>query len=80
MPFGTCRGRYALLASDPRELDEPESVDGFDEDEPEDPEPEESEDEDEDSDPDDEPELEDAASFVFSFDLPFDDPARLSVL
>jgi hypothetical protein len=79
------------LASDPRELDEPESVDGFDDVEPEDPEPEdpepedpepeeEEESEDEDSDPDDEPELEDAASFVFSLDLPFDDPARLSVL
>jgi hypothetical protein len=81
----TCRGRYALLASDPRELDELESVDGFDDVEPEDPEsedpePEEEELEDEDSDPDDEPEPEDAASFVFSLDLPFDDPARLSVL
>jgi len=69
------------LASDSRdELDERESVDGFGDAEPEDPEPEEDESEDDESDPDDEPEFEDAASFVFSLDLPFDDPARLSVL
>ncbi len=79
------------MASDPRdEPDELDSVEGFDDLEPEDPEPEdpeledpepeEDESEDDESDPDDEPEFDDAASFVFSLDVPFDDPTRLSVL
>ena len=65
------------MASEP--LDEPddESVDGFDE-----PEPESVglELEFDDSEPDDESELDDADSFVRSFGVPFEDPARLSVL
>jgi hypothetical protein len=67
------------LASEP--LDEPddESVDGFDEPEPES-EGLELELEFDDSEPDDESELDDADSFVRSFGVPFEDPARLSVL
>jgi hypothetical protein len=77
------------LASDPRdefdELDEPESVVGFfdpEDSEPEEDEPDPDEPDSEELDPDDELESEDAASFVFSLslDLPFFDPARLSVL
>ncbi|HEY5172007.1 MAG TPA: hypothetical protein VIK54_09800 [Acidimicrobiia bacterium] len=73
-------GGYALLASEPLDELDDDSVDGFDGfDEPE-PESDDLESEDDESEPDDDSELDDADSFVRSLDVPFEGLARLSVL